>query len=183
MHANASLVDRYARAIFAYATESKAFDKVSLELGELSQAISSNSELERVLCSDLFSATERMEVLKDILKKAGVSDFSRRIMLMLGDVKRLNYLKSILNRAHELSLQSTGIIPVKIESGRKLAKPTMEKLELKMRDILGSKVEATYETIPGLIGGVKVTALGKTYDGSISGWLTVLNETLMGGLR
>jgi F0F1-type ATP synthase delta subunit len=54
-------------------------------------------------------------------------------------------------------------------------------LEGRFAKVLNSPVSASYLVTPALVGGLKVTANGKTYDGTLSGWLNQVEEVLVGG--
>jgi F0F1-type ATP synthase delta subunit len=70
---------------------------------------------------------------------------------------------------------------VDVASSHGLSADEKKSIETRFSKILGNPVEATYLVDPKLVGGVKVTAAGKTYDGTISGWLGQFEEILVGG--
>jgi len=70
---------------------------------------------------------------------------------------------------------------LKVKTAEELDDSHKSKIEQRFGKILGKKVEARYEIDPSLIGGLRVDAGGRTYDGSVDGWLTSFEERLVGG--
>lgn len=134
-----------------------------------------------MLTTGVFSEEDRKAVLNDIFDKASVSADARRVLLVISELKRLRSLPEISVKLTELLLQGENIIPVSVGSSHSLGGEEKKQIESRFTKILGSPVEASYYTDPKLIGGVRVTANGKTYDGTISGWLNRFEEILVGG--
>ena len=62
-----------------------------------------------------------------------------------------------------------------------LGSAQQKKIEERFEKFFGKPVEADFEVNPSLYGGVRVTAEGTTYDGTLATRLARMKETLVGG--
>jgi F-type H+-transporting ATPase subunit delta len=172
---------RYAKAIFEHAGSGAKARALGLELAKFAQAVGTSPELGRVLNSNLFPAAQRRPVVEDIAKKLSVSGEGLRVLLVLSEAKRLGSLAPIVDRLHELVLQSEDVVPLSVESAHALNNDEREKVEKRFSGMLGKKVEATYVLDASVLGGLRVTAAGRSYNGTLAGWLGAFQERLVGG--
>lgn len=99
----------------------------------------------------------------------------------MSSAKRLGLLASVAERLQLILLESTNVMPLIVETATTLEADEKKKIEEKFQTLLGKKVEATYIVVPSLIGGLKATAGGRTYDGSLVGWLNSFEDSLISG--
>lgn len=172
---------RYAKAIFEHVGSSDTARTMGKELAKFADTLTGSPELSRVLCSDVFSDAQRRPVVEDLAKKLGVGAEGLRILLVISTAKRLSSLAGIVDRLHELVLQSEDVVPLSVESANQLAADEKEKIEKRFSGLLGKKVEATYVVDASVLGGLRVTAAGRSYNGTLSSWLGAFQERLVGG--
>lgn len=173
---------RYAKAVFEYlAGDSKKTRTVLDELAVVAKLTASHADLAKLFTTELFPVPRRREVVEDLAKKLKLSDDSTKILIVLSNARRLGLLPALIEMVHLLELKSASVIPLHVESAGDLSKDEREKIEKKFSQILGKQVEANYVLDPLVIGGLRVTANGRTYDGSISGWLMAIREQLAAG--
>ncbi|MSP18249.1 MAG: ATP synthase F1 subunit delta [Bdellovibrionales bacterium] len=172
---------RYAKAIFDYVKDGANLRSLIAELKEFAQTVSTHSELSLVLTSDIYSTEDRHAILKDLFLKKSLSETAKRVLLVLSSAKRLGLVASIAERLQLILLESTNVMPLIVETATTLEADEKKKIEEKFQTLLGKKVEATYIVVPSLIGGLKATAGGRTYDGSLVGWLNSFEDILISG--
>lgn len=172
---------RYAKAFFDLLKDDAKAPKVIEELRAFGTTVAKNSELKFVVSTPAFKDEERREVVSDVLAKMKVSDLTRRIVITLSDLKRIANIDGIVDRLTQLFLENQGVVLLNVHAASDLDDAAKEKIEQKFGKILGKKVEARYEVDPALIGGLRIVAGGRTYDGSVDGWLTSFEERLIGG--
>ena len=117
----------------------------------------------------------------DLVSKAKLSAEALKVLLTLSSAKRLDHLSAISDRLQLILLESANVIALQVETATTLESEEKKKIEDKFQKILGKKVEASYKVDPALIGGIKATAGGRTYDGSLVGWLNSFEENLISG--
>lgn len=172
---------RYGKAFFDILKSDSNAPTVLEEFRAFSRAVDKNSELKFVVSTPAFQDDERRAVITDVLAKMKVGDLARRMLLTLSDLKRLGHLDSIVDRLTTLFLENQNTVLLKVQAAGNLDGEAKKNIEAKFGKILGKKVEAQYEVDPSLIGGLRIVAGGRTYDGSIDGWLTSFEERLSGG--
>ena len=180
MELHGKVAARYARAILEWAGANKA-KALAEELKSFGALIGVNPELRVALTTGVFAEEDRKAVLEDLFKKLNLSEEAKRTVLVISEMKRLRSLPAIAAKLTELLLTSENIVPVSVVSSSALGSEEKKQIEARFSKLLGNPVEAAYTVEPKLIGGVRVTAGGKTYDGTISGWLNRVEEILVGG--
>lgn len=172
------VASRYAKAIFDFQSKAKAKDFLE-ELEKFSQLLSENKDLQQMVSSDLFSGEKQKDVVKDLTTKLKMSEATQRTLQVIAEGKRLNALPLILDRLNVLMLEAADVFPLKVDTAVSLSVDQREKIENKFSKLLGRKVQANYNMDEKLIGGVRVTAGNRTFDGSLSGWLSAVQEELV----
>lgn len=174
------VASRYAKAIFDFQATAKAKDLLK-DLESFSQMLQGSKDLQQLVGSDFFSGSRQKEVVKDLVEKMKLSEPAQRTLQVLAEAKRLGALPKILERLGVLIHEANDVAPLKVETSEALSADLKEKIESRFTKLLGRKVQASYTSDDKLIGGVRVTAGNRTFDGSISGWLSSVEEQLVDG--
>ncbi len=173
------VANRYARAVIEWlGSDDKKVSHVVDELEAFGALQKSHKELSQVLGSKRFPYQKQDEILSAVCEKAGAGADTVRVLRLLLEQGRIREVASITENIRLLILESQKVIPIRVQSAYDLSKEEKEKLVTKFSSFLGKEVDAFYETETDLIGGLRVTAAGKTYDGSLSGWLNHFEERL-----
>ena len=179
--ANDKVASQYAKAFLEFLKDAEKARSAARELLSFSETVQSHPELKLALTTSLFSEKERRDVLGDVVKRLGLSQTALQLLCVLSDAKRLKWTEGVAKRLNILLLNSLNVVPLDVISSAELGEDEKKKVETKFHQVLGKKVEASYSVDPHLMGGLKVTASGRTFDGSLSGWLNNIEESLMGG--
>lgn len=174
---------RYAKAAFDYLDSGKKAKSLAEELRALAGVIRANEQLTQVLESEAFSSEQRRPILEDLAKKLKLSADALKVALVISGARRLGALGAIAQKLHELVLVSEDIVPLAVQSPTELSEAEKEKVEKRFASLLGKKVEATYEVDASLLGGLRVSAAGRSYNGTLAGWLSAFQESLVEGTR
>lgn len=172
---------RYAKAFSEYLADPKRARAVVAELRAFYAVVTSSTELRGVLLAGVVPEATRLSVVADLAEKLGLSTECKRLLGVLCTMKRLGHIESISESLLFSVLQASGIVPMKVESAHELTAEEKKLIESKFEKILGKKTEASYSVTPGILGGVRVSAGSRTFDGSITGGLSRLEESLIGG--
>lgn len=172
---------RYAKAIADFFGDEAKIRAAIGEFTEFAQIMDKNPELHQVLSSEVFGEKEREGVIEDLASRLKLSADTKKILLVLSNMRRLGQLLGITNRLHQLLLESAGTVPIEVNAAVALTAEEKEKVERRFAKMLGKKVAADYTVDASLIGGLRVTASGRTYDGSLAGGLSNIEEQLVGG--
>jgi ATP synthase F1 delta subunit len=172
---------RYAKAIFDHLNDVSKTRLMVDELKKFSDCFEISKELENLLTRNVATLEERRGVITDLSTRLQLSEVSLKILLFLSASKRLKETKAISEKLHYLLLVNSNVVPIHVEAAAELSNEEKAKIERKFETLLGKGVEASYQIDSRLIAGVKVIAAGKTYDGSVAGWLSTFKEQLVGG--
>ena len=171
----------YAKAVYDHLGDAAKVRAVGDELKSFAGVLAENKELSDVLATQRFSEEDRAGVLADLTARLKLSPDASRVLQVLSEMGRLDHVAGVAQKLHLLMLDAAGVVPLHVESSVGLDASEKQKVEQKFQKILGKKVEASYVVDPNLIGGLRVTAAGRTYDGTLSGWLNVFEQKLVGG--
>lgn len=172
---------RYARAIFDFLKDETKIRAAIEELNRFAALVEGHPELNLVLTGEMFSGSARTEIVNDVAAKLKLSDSTKQILTQISNLRRIGHVKAIAERLNQLLLEAASVVPLEVQSASELSSADKTKVQTKFEKLFGKKVEASFLVDPNLIGGVRVSASGKTYDGSVSGWLGELSEQLVGG--
>lgn len=173
---------RYAKAVFAHLEGASGPVREMMEsLDRFAQLAVSHEELSRVLYSAVYSDSQREPVVEDLVKKMKLGESTRRVLLVLSRAGRLSHLPLVVKELRHLLLQSEGIVPLHVESATVLSAEERKSVEREFAERMGKKVDASYAVDPKVLGGLKVTAGGRTFEGTLQGWLETFEQRLVGG--
>lgn len=175
------VASRYAKALFDDLKGKSHANSVLAELERFAKVVTEHKELRLLIASPGFSEAEKTAVVSDITAKMVLSKEAGQILRGLSHMRRLDQLAGILQRLRIKLLESGGVQPIQVSVATAFSEDDRKSIEAKFEKLLGKKVEATYEANSHLVGGLRVVAGGRTYDGSLAGWLDSLQESLVEG--
>ncbi len=173
---------RYARAIFDLKDDAKKRTEIHEELAAVAGWAQESADLRSVFSSGNFSAEDAVAVIAELSKKAQLSDDTRRTLNVLAHARRLGQLAGIAETLKQFILEANEVVLLKVASREELDTEERKQIEKKFEDVLKKDVESVYTVDPKVIGGIRVTAEGRTYDGTLVTRLNKMKETLAGGI-
>jgi F-type H+-transporting ATPase subunit delta len=171
----------YAKAIAGFLKTEELIRSSIKEFRDFAELADKNPDLRRLVSSEIFPLDQRRAVIEELCSHLKISETTKKILVVLSNARRLAATGSIANKLHGLLLASAGVVPLDVQSATDLSAEEREKVERKFSKLLQKEIDAKYSIDPGLIGGLRVTAGAKTYDGSLAGWLSDVQEQLVGG--
>lgn len=171
----------YARALHAVTGTTEASQEVAGELAQFAHWLDESSELRMVCGSVRFTPEQRLAVVKDLAEKAKFGDVTKKALSVLTESNRLLAAGAVAEKLRLIALEDADVAPMQVESAEELGDDERKTLVKRFEKVLGKKVEARFTVEPSLLGGVRVVAEGRTYDGSLKGQLSQLGERLAGG--
>lgn len=172
---------RYARALFALASEEGRVDAVRGELRRLGEALEASAQLREVLLEPLHPTGERRRVLEALATRLDASPLLHRFYAYLIDQRRLVAFDAIEAEFVRLADQAAGRTKAKVRTAQPLSEAQQSRLARALAARVGRAVELEIEVDPELVGGL-VAQLGDTvYDGSLRTQLAQLRSVLLGG--
>ena len=174
------LAGRYALALLDLAESQKQLDEVASEVGALKQAIADSADLTRFIRSPLFNREQQGRVMAAILDKAGVSDLTRRFVLVVAHNRRLFALPKMIDGYLAELARRRGEVTAKVTAARELTAPQRNSLDETLRKVIGAKVKVDLDVDPGLLGGLVVRVGSRMFDSSLRTKLAKLQFAMKG---
>jgi F-type H+-transporting ATPase subunit delta len=169
---------RYARALLELASERGQLEGVATELAQFDQALTDAPQLKGVLITPGLPLETRLDVLKDVLRKAGASETTRNLLLILTERGRLPLLGDIAAAYKEQADHAAGRIRAKVTSAGPLSEGQVGSIRSAFEKTTGKQVVVEVEEDPALLGGVITEIGGTVHDGSLRSQLRRLRAEL-----
>lgn len=169
----------YARAFFDSVADAKAARKLALQLEGFARLVMGHKELKLVLCGGFFSEAQRRAVTEDLCDLVKADAFTRRALLVMSQAGSLREAGAVADKLRTMALAAEKTAPIVVESAVDLDEGERTKVATRFEKVLAQKVEARFVVVPSLLGGVRVRAMGRTYDGSLKGQLERLGDQLV----
>lgn len=166
----------YAKAAFEYALGNQNISEWANMLDFASQ-VASNSDVAAVIGNPALSSEEKGSVLLKI-GQGQLSDKVENFIKLLAKNNRLEALPAIKQRFEVLKAEYEKAAEVKVISASPLSDEQLQRLNEKLTTKLGRKVNIETEIDASLIGGLIIRADDMVIDGSVSGKLEKLSESL-----
>ena len=162
-----NIAKRYARAFFGIAREDGLYEKYYLELTLFSSIIKESKDLKELLLNPVFGQDEKRAVVDSLLKKTDISNVTANFLRLLVDKRRIGILPDIESCYRKFMDEALKKIRVDVKTAFPLSTELSEKLQKRMEDITGRKVEMAVSEDASLLGGIVVGVGDTLYDGSI----------------
>jgi F-type H+-transporting ATPase subunit delta len=155
----------WARALFEVAEEQDALDEVREQLGEFTDALAGDQQLQVFFFSPYFSSQEK----KDGLHKA-VTDASPILLNTLEalvEKHRMPALFRIRREYDSLWEEARNLLPVRITSAVELDEATIKSIGDRIAEQTGRTVELAADVDPDILGGLQVRVGNTILDATI----------------
>ena len=162
-----NIAKRYARAFFGIAREDGLYEKYYNELTLFSSIIKESKDLKELLINPVFGQDEKRAVVDLLLKKIDVSNVTANFLRLLVDKRRIGILPDIESCYRKFMDDALRKIRVDVKTAFPLSAELSEKLQKRMEDLTGRKVEMAVTEDASLLGGIVVGVGDTLYDGSI----------------
>jgi F-type H+-transporting ATPase subunit delta len=177
-----ALARRYARAALDVA-ESRGDDAPAAlhqGLGELVALVERHPPLRSALVDPRVGPDARGRLLEAIASKARLSELTRRVVALLTAHDRLPLLPALAEACGAELLARRGVLTAEATSAAPLSDAQRQALAGALGQVSGLEVRVRTHVDPEVLGGLRVTMEGKTYDGTVRAHLAALRRSLAG---
>jgi F-type H+-transporting ATPase subunit delta len=168
---------RYAQALFEIASEHNDLDRWQADLGEVA-AIAGNAETRAFLENPGVSPEAKAGLLSRVLKAK--KPLVRNLISLLLARDSLSMAGDIYLAYRDRLNAYRGIEQARVTTALPLDEKQAQVLEQRIGELVGKKVQATFEVDPGVVGGFVARIDGKLFDGSTRNRLAMLKKTMAG---
>lgn len=166
---------RYARALFDVAPQAQR-GAVRDDLHQAAAALASHAELRAALTNPALRPEARARLAGAVF--ANAAEPAGRLLRLLAQRGRMVLLPAIARAFAEQVAEAAGVITAQATTAVALEAGQRDALTAAIRTATGHAVELETATDPSLLGGVRLTLQGRTYDGSVKSRLAGLRRAL-----
>ena len=148
------------------------------ELTDFVEIWKGDAKLSYYLLSPMYPEDQRRQALLAVMKSCCLQDLSQRFLTVIFDRNRLVALPEIVLAFTELAERQAGLVRVEVKVARPLEAEEQGQIERILQQKIGGHTVISWKIAPEILGGMIVVYEGKILDGSVSGRLTKLAETL-----
>lgn len=169
----------YARSLFEVAKEHDKLDVIHEQIGQFTDELDRNRDLQVFFFSPYFSSQEK----KDGIAKAieGGDEHVVRFLELLAERHRLPVLFRIRRAFDALWAEENKLLPVRITSAVELDQELVKSIGQKIEDQTGRHIELTANVDPDVLGGLVMRVGNMIMDGSVRGRLERLRKEVARG--
>lgn len=168
----------YAKAIYEIAKD----NKLSLvkELTDFTELINKSSNLENVLFLDLFTNSEKQEVLEGIFSKVKFSNETTSFIKFLLQEKRLNFFPTIFKELIVIEDEAKGFLKGTVEgSEANIDQKLLSDLQALLEKKLGFSPKLEYKRNDRITAGFRATVQDLQVDATVDKQLDQLKNNFL----
>ena len=171
--------DRYARAMFEIAQESKNIQMIESNAKDLLQVYNQDKNFENFITNPTQSSIIQTQVINKISEKMNFLPIFKNFLSILVFKRRIFFLKKIIITLLKMILSQRGEVSAKLISSKKLTEQELKSISLELSNVLGSSVNFDYRVDEELIGGFKMQIGSTMIDTSIKNKLKKYEQLML----
>jgi len=168
------LAEVYSRSLFEVASEQGNLDRVHEELGEFTDALSENREMQLFFFSPHFSSQEKKDGIAKLVEDADESFV--RFLELLAERHRMPAIFRIRRAFDEMWAEENKLLPVSVTSAVDLDAELVEDIGKRIEEQTGQKVELSSDVDPDVLGGLVLRVGNMILDASVRSRLEQLRK-------
>ncbi|HVZ73228.1 MAG TPA: ATP synthase F1 subunit delta [Polyangia bacterium] len=174
-----SVSRRYARALFSMGVDRGTFEQLGKELDAFAELWTGSAELRQALANPVFKASEKRNVLSNLLPRVTPTSDVQKFLLLLLDRRRLAALPSIARAYREMVDEKMGRVRAQVTSAQPLSPGELTRVQDALARRTGKHVVLEAKVDPALLGGVVARVGDLVLDGSVRTQLGTLRDKLL----
>jgi F-type H+-transporting ATPase subunit delta len=169
----------YARSLFEAADDQDKLDEVREQLGEFTDALDGDRNLQVFFFSPYFSTQEKVDGLRRTV--GGAEPILLNFLELLLENHRMPALFRIRREYERLWKERNKRLPVSVTSAVELDEQTVRNIGDRIAEQTGQQVELTSAVEPDILGGIVVQVGNQVLDASIRNRLETLRKQVARG--
>ena len=159
--------DRYSRALFEVANETKELDKIENDVRNFQLLFDSSSEIKNFILNPTQSKNTQNNVINLLSVKLGFSKNLKNFFLLLIEKRRIFFVKKIFKSFLKLCSKKRGEIKASLISSKELSSTELDEISKDLSNSMRSTIKFDYKVDKELIGGLKLQLGSFMIDTSI----------------
>ncbi len=177
---NTIIAKRYAKALFAVASETEAFDDYSKALNDFAESFNTYPEVQDGLTNPVYPLDVRVKVMDYLVQSMGATGVIKNFLNLVVQKKRAAVLPDIAEAFQALVDEKRNICQGTVVSAMEMGSELKDKVQVTLEKITGKKVILSTEVDSSIIGGIVAKVGDLVLDGSLRSQLLGLKESIKG---
>ena len=171
--------ERYSRALFEVASETKEIDKVESDVRNFQSLFNSSSEIKNFIQNPTQSKNTQNNVINLLSEKLGFSKNLKNFFLLLIEKRRIFFVKKISESFLRLCSKKRGEIKASLISSKELSPTELDEISKDLSKSTRSIIKLDYKVDKDLIGGLKLQLGSFMIDTSIKNKLKKYEQAML----
>ncbi len=168
------IAEVYSRALFEAAVENDVLDRVHDELGEFSDALSKDRDMQVFFFSPYFSSEEKKDGISRVIQDADPRLVN--FLELLAERHRLPAVFRIRRHLDTMWSEENKLLPVSVTAAVELDESLVKEIGERIERQTGRKVELSSKVDPDVLGGIVLRVGNMVLDASIRNRLERLRK-------
>jgi F-type H+-transporting ATPase subunit delta len=168
------IAEVYSRALFEVAKENDALDRIRDELGEFTDELSENRDLQVFFFSPYFSSQEKKEGIRKLVE--GADEHFLNFLELLAERHRMPVLFRIRRSFDSLWAEENKLLPVSVTSAVELDESLVESIGERIKEQTGRRIDLSSRVDPDVLGGLVLQVGNMVLDASVRSRLERLRK-------
>jgi F-type H+-transporting ATPase subunit delta len=174
------LVDRYAAALYAHASDQHQLDQVVEQMDALGRLIETNADLRRLLRSPLIDVNTAQKALRTALEAQGFGKIVLDFVGVIVSNRRMATLRGIVAAFAALVAAKRGVVVAEVSTAHPLTDVQEQQLRARLIEAGYGNVNIVKKVDPALLGGLVVRIGARLFDSSLKSRLQRLQYAMKG---
>ena len=171
--------ERYARALFEVASETKELDKIEDDVKNFMTLFNDSFEIKNFIQNPTKSTEIQNKIINLISDKLSFTKNLKNFFLLLIKKRRIFFIGKILISFLKLCSKKRGEIKASLVSSKELSKVEIDEISEDFSKSIGSKIKFDYKVDKDLIGGLKLQLGSYMIDTSIKNKLKKIEQIIL----
>ena len=171
--------ERYSRALFEVANESKELDNVENEIRNFQILLNSSTEIKNFIQDPTKSVNTQVNFINLLTEKLSFSKNLKNFFLLLIEKRRIFFIKKITESFLKLCSKKRGEVKAFLISSKELSSRELDEISKDLSQSIGSKIIFDYKVDRELIGGLKIQIGSYMIDTSVKNKLKKYEQAML----
>mmetsp|Transcript_7901 Transcript_7901/g.15446 ORF Transcript_7901/g.15446 Transcript_7901/m.15446 type:complete len:251 (+) Transcript_7901:55-807(+) len=174
------VADEYGTGLAQMAKEEGIVEKVQNDLKVWREVFKADPQAREFMYDPLANKAEKMGVVKDVVEKAGMQEYTANFLNLLLDMGRFEQLENIADVFDEEVMAMEGVKSVVVRSAVQLDDDAMFKIAEKVKKMSGAKsIQMKQELDESLLAGFVIDMDSQQIDMSLKNELETLKQNML----